>query len=127
MSYNVGRQVTPALAVCSLSSSASGLATITYINGDFTPSISGTDLTLEAGYEYFLITSPATVSAVTATYETLIDGVSQGAYPIRSTSLTGSLDEKFDSVLATSSTLIQITANNALSANSRLQIWRIPL
>lgn len=127
MSYNVGRQVTPALAVCSLSSSVSGLATITYINGDFTPSISGTDLTLEAGYEYFLITSPATVSAVTATYETLIDGVSQGAYPIRSTSLTGSLDEKFDSVLATSSTLIQITANNALSANSRLQIWRMPL
>lgn len=127
MSYNVGRQVTPGLAVCSLSSSASGLATVTYINGDFTPSISGTDLALEAGYEYFLITSPATVSAVTATYETLIDGVSQGVYPIRSTTTTSALDEKFDSVLADASTLVQINASEALSSNSRLQIWRIPL
>lgn len=127
MAYNIARQVSPALAICSLSSSASGLATITFINGDFTPSISSTDLTLEAGYEYFLVTSPATTSAVTATYETLIDSVSQGSYPIRSTTTTSALDEKFDSVLADASTLIQINASEALSSNSRLQIWRIPL
>ena len=127
MAYNIARQVSPALAICSLSSVASGLATITFINGDFTPNISLTSLTLDAGFEYFLVTSPATTSAVTATYETLIDSVSQGSYPIRSTTTTSALDEKFDSVLADAPTLFQINASEALSSNSRLQIWRIPL
>jgi len=127
MAYNIARQVSPSLAICSLSSVASGLATITFINGDFTPNILLTSLTLDAGFEYFLVTSPATTSAVTATYETLIDSVSQGSYPIRSTTTTSALDEKFDSVLADAPTLFQINASEALSSNSRLQIWRIPL
>lgn len=127
MAYNIARQVSPSVAICSFSSSASGLVTFSFINGDFSPNISTTNLTLGAGYEYFLVSSPATVSAVTATYEILIDSVSQGIYPIRSTSLTGSLDEKFDSVLADSSVLFQINADAALNTNSRLQIWRIPL
>ena len=127
MSYNVGRQVTPALAICSLSSSTSGLATITYINGEFTPSISGTSLTLPAGYEYFLVTSPATVSAIDANYETLIDGVSQGVYSIAAAAFTSGLDEKYDSVLSSESKLFQVNATSAMSSNSRLQIWRIPL
>ena len=53
MAYNIARQVSPALAICSLSSVASGLATITFINGDFTPNILLTSLTLDAGFEYF--------------------------------------------------------------------------
>ena len=96
MAYNIARQVSPALAICSLSSVASGLATITFINGDFTPNILLTSLTLDAGFEYFLVTSPATTSAVTATYETLIDSVSQGSYPIRSTTTTSALDETIE-------------------------------
>ena len=127
MSYNVGRQVVPALAICSLSSAAAGFTTITYINGNFTPSISGTTLTLDAGYEYFLVTSPATSSAPSPTYETFIGGVSQGAYPMRATGFSSGLDEKFDSVLADAPTQFRVSVDNAVSSNSRLQVWRIPL
>jgi hypothetical protein len=126
MSYNISRSVTPSLAICSFSSAGAGLVTFTFVNGEYTPTISGSQITLEQGYEYFLSVSPSTGGA-SATYATIIDGVTGTSYPISTTSTSTSLDQKMESILSDASSTFEITGSAALSSNSRLEIWRIPL
>jgi hypothetical protein len=126
MSYNISRYVSPALAICSFSSAGAGVVTFSFINGDFTPMISGTQIALDAGYEYFLTVSPST-SVASATYATIIDGVTGTSYPISTTSTSTPLDQKMESILSDAASIFEITGSAALSSNSRLEIWRIPL
>ena len=51
MSYNISRYVSPALAICSFSSAGAGVVTFSFINGNFSPMISGAQIALDAGYE----------------------------------------------------------------------------
>lgn len=125
MSYNVARNVNPNLAICSFASSGAGNVTFSYINGDFTPSITSDVITLDAGFEYF-ITSTPTISLAT-TYKHIIDGVEQTTYSITATSTTSGLDENTSSIQADASATFSLYADQSVTENSRLQIWRFPL
>jgi len=98
MSYNVARNVNPQLAICSFSSASAGNVAFSFVNGDFTPSIASDVITLEAGFEYFVVSTP-TVSTTT-TYKHIIDGVDQTSYTVTATSTTSGLDENTSSIQA---------------------------
>jgi hypothetical protein len=49
------------------------------------------------------------------------------SYPISTTSTSTSLDQKMESILSDAASTFEITGSAALSSNSRLEIWRIPL
>ena len=125
MSYNVGRSVGIALAICSFSSAGAGNVTFSFINGDFTPSISTSTITLAAGFEYFIISSP-TISVATNYYH-IVDGVNGTSYSVATTATTSGLDEQISSIQADASVTFSLYADQALTSNSRLQIWRFPL
>lgn len=125
MSYNVARNVTPQLAICSFSSSGAGNVTFSYINGDFTPSIASDVITLDAGFEYFIISTP-TITVAT-NYKHVIDGVNQTTYSVTATSTTSGLDENTSSIQADASATFSLYADQAITNNSRLQVWRFPL
>lgn len=128
MSYNIARTINPSFALCSFSSLASGNVEFTFVDGDFIPNISTSLLTLDAGYEYFLVSSPSPLSGDTAcSYRHIVDGVEGDLYAIQATSLSGGLDQQFTSQQADSSISFQIYADSAISNNSRLEIWRMPL
>jgi len=129
MSYNIARTVNPTFAFCSFSSLTAGNVDFVFIDGDFAPSVSAGLLTLEAGYEYFLTSAPCVLnSADTACqYRHIVDGVNGDLYSMQATSLAGGLDNQFSSVQADSSASFALYADKALSSNSRLEIWRMPL
>jgi hypothetical protein len=125
MSYNVARNVNPQLAICSFSSASAGNVAFSFVNGDFTPSIASDVITLEAGFEYFVVSTP-TVSTTT-TYKHIIDGVDQTSYTVTATSTTSGLDENTSSIQADASVAFSLYADQAVTSNSRLQLWRFPL
>lgn len=125
MSYNIARNVNPQLAICSFSSASAGNVSFSFVNGDFTPSIASDVITLEAGFEYFVVSTP-TVSTTT-TYKHIIDGVDQTSYTVTATSTTSGLDENTSSIQADASVAFSLYADQAVTSNSRLQLWRFPL
>jgi hypothetical protein len=125
MSYNIARNVNPQLAICSFSSASAGNVAFSFVNGDFTPSIASDVITLEAGFEYFVVSTP-TVSTTT-TYKHIIDGVDQTSYTVTATSTTSGLDENTSSIQADASVAFSLYADQAVTSNSRLQLWRFPL
>jgi hypothetical protein len=125
MSYNVARNVNPQLAICSFSSASAGNVAFSFVNGDFTPSIASDVITLEAGFEYFVVSTP-TISTIT-TYKHIIDGVDQTSYTVTATSTTSGLDENTSSIQADASVAFSLYADQAVTSNSRLQLWRFPL
>lgn len=128
MSYNIARTVNPNFALCSFSSLAAGNVDFTFIGGDFTPNISSTLLTFDAGYEYFLTSSPCADGTDTAcSYRHIIDGVDGDLHSIQATSLAGGLDQQFSSIQADASASFAIYSDSPINSNSRLEIWRFPL
>jgi hypothetical protein len=125
MSYNIARNVNPQLAICSFSSASAGNVAFSFVNGDFTPSIASDVITLEAGFEYFVVSTP-TISTIT-TYKHIIDGVDQTSYTVTATSTTSGLDENTSSIQADASVAFSLYADQAVTSNSRLQLWRFPL
>jgi hypothetical protein len=127
MSYNLLREVSPSFALCSFSSAIAGNVTFTFINGDYTPSILLDTITLEAGYEYFLVSSPcADGTDAAVSYRHIINGVDGDLYTMQATSLAGGLDQQFASIQNMSSTTFQIYADSPINSNSRLEVWRFP-
>ena len=125
MSYKIARNVNPQLAICSFSSASAGNVAFSFVNGDFTPSIASDVITLEAGFEYFVVSTP-TISTIT-TYKHIIDGVDQTSYTVTATSTTSGLDENTSSIQADASVAFSLYADQAVTSNSRLQLWRFPL
>jgi hypothetical protein len=125
MSYNIARNVNPQLAICSFSSASASNVLFSFVNGDFTPSIASDVITLEAGFEYFVVSTP-TISTIT-TYKHIIDGVDQTSYTVTATSTTSGLDENTSSIQADASVAFSLYADQAVTSNSRLQLWRFPL
>lgn len=125
MSYNIARNVNPQVAICSFSSSGAGNVVFSFVEGDFTPSIVSDVITLEAGYEYFIISSPSVTAATS--YRHIIDGVNGDLYPATTTSLTSALDDQFSSIQADAAVTFSLYATLAVTSNSRLQVWRFPL
>jgi hypothetical protein len=126
MSYGLVKEVTPEVAICSFSSSGSGNVTFVFDSGSFTPSIATTVITLPAGYEYHIISSPAAVSAP-STVNHIVNGVSETGYAIISTGFASGLDQIQSSIIADASVTFSLACNSATGVNSRLQIWRFPL
>lgn len=127
MSYNLSLPSTLNFALLSCQSAGSGLVTFSYVDGDFTPSISTTTITLDAGYEYSIFTSLTTSSSSAVSYNHIVDGVSGTSYTIGVTSTTSGLDQLFDQVTAINSTSFSITTDSIITTNSRIEIWRIAL
>lgn len=125
MSYNVARNVNPNLAICSFSSSGAGNVIFSFVNGDFTPSITSDVITLQAGFEY-LITSAPSITVATQ-YRHVVDGVNGDLYSVSATSTTSGLDEQTSSIQADASATFSLYADQAVTNNSRLIIWRFPL
>jgi hypothetical protein len=99
MSYNIARQVSPQVAILSFSSAGAGNVVFASVNGQFSITGTGTStLQLEAGYEYFLTSSPVTSSATAATFYHIVDGVNGTSYSIVSTSFTSGLDQQIESI-----------------------------
>lgn len=125
MSYKVARRVNPQVAICSFSSSGAGNVAFSFVSGDFTPSIASDVITLGAGYEYFIVSSPSITAATS--YRHIIDGVNGDLYPASTTSLTSALDDQYSSIQADAAVTFSLYATLAVTLNSRLQIWRFPL
>jgi hypothetical protein len=125
MSYNISRVVDVSCAICSFTSAAAGTVSFSFVNGDFTPSIVSDVITLEAGYEYFIISAPSIT--VLTNYRHIIDGVDGDTYSVSAASNNSGLDEQFSSIQADASATFSLYADQAISSNSRLQIWRFPL
>lgn len=128
MSYNVARQVSPQVAILSFSSAGAGNVDFVSVNGQFSITGTGTStLQLEAGYEYFLTSSPVTSSAASASFYHIVNGVNGSSYSISATSLTSGLDQQIESIQSDATSTFSLNCNQATSSNSRLEIWRIPL
>lgn len=125
MSYNIARNVNPQLAICSFSSASAGNVAFSFVNGDFTPSIASNVITLEAGFEY-LITSAPSITVAT-NYRHVVDGVNGDLYSVSGTSTTSGLDEQTSSIQADASATFSLYADQAVTSNSRLIVWRFPL
>jgi hypothetical protein len=102
-----------------------GNVAFSFINGDFTPTITSDVITLDAGFEYFIVSTP-TISVAT-TYKHIIDGVDQTSYTVTATSTTSGLDENTSSIQADASVAFSLYADQAVTSNSRLQLWRFSL
>ncbi len=128
MSYNVARQVSPQIAILSFSSIEAGNVDFVSVNGQFSITGTGTStLQLEAGYEYFLTSSPVTSSATSATFYHIVDGVNGASYSIGATGFTSGLDQQIESIIAVSVVTFSVYCSQVTSSNSRLELWRIPL
>lgn len=128
MSYNVARQVSPQIAILSFSSAGAGNVDFVSVNGQFSITGAGTStIQLEAGYEYFLTSSPVISSASSASFYHIVDGVNGTSYSIAATSFTSGLDQQVESIQANSTTSFSLYCDQATTSNSRLEIWRIPL
>lgn len=125
MSYNVARMVNPELAICSFSSVAAGNVIFLNVSGGFTPQIAADTITLDAGYEYLLISSPSVTTATSCRH--IVNDISETLYSITVTAVTSGLDELTSSILADASATFKLYSDQALTSNSRLQIWRFPL
>lgn len=125
MSYNCARLVNPDVALCSFSSASAGNVAFSFLNGGFTLSISTTTITLEAGFEYF-ITSAPTITLAT-TYYHIVNGTNGDSYSVGATSTDSGLDEQSSSIQADTQATFSLYASQAVTSNSRLIIWRIPL
>lgn len=125
MSHNVARNVTPAFALCSFSSSVAGNVSFQNVSGDFTASILNDVITLEGGFEYFITSSPCIT--VLTNYYHIIDGVNGDSYSVSASSTTSGLDEQSSSIQADAPVTFSLYADQPLTTNSRLQIWRFPL
>jgi hypothetical protein len=124
MSHLLTRQSTIEMALLTGVSSGSGLINFSAIGGDFTPTISTDTVTLDAGYEYFIATALTTSSNATVTYNHIFNGVSGTSYSIGTTSTSSGLDQLFDTVNASANISFQINSSDAITNNSRIEIWR---
>lgn len=127
MSHLLSRQSTIGLSLLTGVSSGSGLITFSVVGGDFTPTISTNTVTLDAGYEYFIATSLTTSSNAIVTYNHILNGTSGTSYSIGTTSTSSGLDQLFDTVNANANVSFQINASDAITNNSRIEIWRSAL
>ena len=128
MAYNIARQVSPQVAILSFSSAGAGNVDFASVNGQFSINGTGTStIQLDAGYEYFLTSSPVTSSATAATFYHIVDGVNGTSYSIAATSFTSGLDQQIESIQSDATSTFSLNCNQATSSNSRLEIWRIPL
>lgn len=127
MSYNISRKVSPGLALCSASSIASGYVDFAFVSGSFTPSISGSQITLGSGFEYYIITCLAITTDTAASYFTEIDGVAGNSYYLAAVTVDSGKDEQWDSILSQTNTAFKVNCNQVVSSNSRIIIWRFPL
>ena len=125
MSYNIARNVNPQLAICSFSSASAGNVAFSFVNGDFTPSIASDVITLEAGFEYLITIAPSIT--VAPNYRHVVDGVNGDLYSVSGTSTTSGLDEQTSSIQADASATFSLYADQAVTSNSRLIVWRFPL
>lgn len=126
MAHNLTKEVTPEVALCSFSSSGSGAVTPVFDSGTFTPAISGTVITLAAGYEYHIISSTS-ATTLPSTVTHVVNGVAETGYAIISTDFASGLDQIQSSIIADSNASFYISCNGATGVNSRIQIWRFPL
>ena len=128
MSYNVARQVSPQIAILSFSSAGAGNVDFASVNGQFSITGAGTStIQLEAGYEYFLTSSPVISSASSASFYHIVNGVNGTSYSIAATSFTSGLDQQVESIQSNNITTFSLYCDQATTTNSRLEIWRIPL
>lgn len=124
MSYLISRPSTIQFALLSCQSSGAGLVTFSLVAGDFTPSISTTTVTLEAGYEYSIFTSLTTSASSGITYNHVFNGVNGTSYSLGTTSTGSGLDQLLDQVDATTNTSFSINSSDTITTNSRIEIWR---
>lgn len=127
MSYNISRQVEPNIAIVSASSSTGGYVNFTFNSGSFTPTISTNTITLEAGFEYFIITALASATNASTSYFTEIDGVANPTYSLSALSFESGKDEQWDSIQADAPVAFKVSCNQMASSNSRIIIWRFSL
>lgn len=128
MSYSIARQVSPQISIMSFSSAGAGNVDFASVNGQFSITGTGTStIQLEAGYEYFLTSSPVISAASSASFYHIVDGVNGTSYSIVATSFTSGLDQQIESIQANSNTSFSLYCDQATTSNSRLEIWRIPL
>jgi hypothetical protein len=124
MSYLLSRPSVVQFALLSCQSAGSGNVIFSYINGDFTPTISTTTVTLDAGYEYSIFTSLTTSSTEIVNYNHIFDGVNGTTYSIGVLPEGSGLDQLLDQVNATNDISFSINATNIITTNSRIEIWR---
>jgi len=124
MSYLLSRPSVVQFALLSCQSAGSGNVIFSYINGDFTPTISTTTVTLDAGYEYSIFTSLTTSSTEIVNYNHIFDGVNRTTYSIGVLPEGSGLDQLLDQVNATNDISFSINATNIITTNSRIEIWR---
>lgn len=128
MSYNIARQVSPQVTILSFSSASAGNVTFISINGQFSVTGVGTStISLDAGFEYFITSSPVSSSAAAATFYHIVDGINGTSYTLSATSFTSGLDQQIESIQADAITSFSLFCSQATGSNSRLEIWRMPL
>lgn len=127
MSHLLSRPMIVEFALLSCQSTGSGNVTFSIVDGDFTPTISTNIVTLEKGYEYCICTSLTTSATGTVEYNHVLDGVNGTTYSIGVIAQASGLDQLFDQVNATSDVSFSINANNSITTNSRIEIWRTTL
>lgn len=124
MSHLISQDTAIQFALCSCQSVSAGNVTFSFLDGDFTPTISSSTVTLDAGYEYFIATSLTTSVTTAVSYYHIVDSINRDSYTIGSTSTSSGLDQLFDQVSASSNTSFSIYASDAITTNSRIEIWR---
>jgi hypothetical protein len=125
MIYSIARNISVSFALCAFSSTAAGNVAFSFLDGDFTPSIASDTITLEQGFEYFIISSPCITAATN--YYHIVDGINGDMYSVGARSTNSGLDEQYSSIQADAQVTFSLYADLALTNNSRLQIWRFPL
>lgn len=124
MSHLISRPSTIQFALLSCQSSGIGLVTFSLVAGDFIPTISTTNVTLSAGYEYSIFTSLTTSASGAITYNHVVNGIHGASYTLGTTSNGSGLDQLFDQVDATNDVTFSINASDVITTNSRIEIWR---
>lgn len=124
MSHLISRPSTIEFALLSCQSSGSGLVTFSLVAGDFIPTISETNVTLSAGYEYSIFTSLTTSASSAITYNHVVNEIHGASYTLGTVSNGSGLDQLFDQVDATNDVTFSINASDVITTNSRIEIWR---
>lgn len=127
MSYNVSRQVNPDISIISASSTTAGYVNFAFDSGSFIPTISTNMITLEAGFEYFIVTALASATNASTSYFTEVDGVANPTYSLSALSFESGKDEQWDSIQADAPVEFKVSCNQITSSNSRIIVWRFPL
>jgi hypothetical protein len=129
MSHNLFRVSTTRYCNLTCTSSGAGNVIFSFIEGDFSPTINSTELTLSQGYEYFITISLATSNTGSVfNYNSVLDNVSGTSYSFLPTSNSSGLDELSESITTyDQSKIFKIYTDGIVNNNSRISIWRINL